>query len=352
MAFLMVTWGILSMAMALINGPISFSILRFLVGAAEAGFFPGMIFYIACWFPADYRARISSIFMLSIPLSNFAGSAVSGAVMEISTGGLSAWQWLFITEGFPSVLLGVCFLWLMADRPEDVTWLSAGQKRALRTEFDAEEKGKATTERQPILKVMCDKRVMALSLTYCGMLSVSVSLSLWQPQLIKAFGLTNFQTGLLSSIPFALSAVAMVWWGRHSDRGNERLWHTAIPMLLTIVALLATFINSSLAVMVLLLSLMQIGSQSAKGPLWALTTQWMSARNVGGALAVISAIGSLATALTTYLFGVIREQTGSYELALLPLVAFSVLGIPVLFMVKSHRSEENLELAPENRTKC
>lgn len=260
--------------------------------------------------------------------------------MEINGGSLSAWQWLFIVEGVPSVLLGLGFLWLMADFPKDVTWLNASEKRSLQEEFYFEEKSKPSNERQPFISMLLNKQVLGLSIAYCGILSVGVSLSLWQPQLIKGFGLTNFQTGLLSSIPFALAAVAMVWWGRRSDRRNERLWHTVLPLILTVVAMLATFVNASLLMMIVLLSLMQIGSQSAKGPLWALCTQWMSARNVGVALAIVSAIGSLATALTTYLFGVIRQMTGSYELALLPLLMFAVLGVPVLFMARPKMPRE------------
>jgi len=187
-ALLMIVWGALSMAMSMVTGPISFYVLRFLVGAAEAGFFPGIVFYITRWFPASYRARIASIFLLAVPLSSFVGSTLSGALMEMHGGGLRGWQWLFLIEGAPSVLLGFGFLWLMADGPKDARWLSAGQKQALIDELEAEEKSKPAGASMPLIKVLFDRQVMALSLTYSGVLSVGVCLSLWQPQLIKAFG--------------------------------------------------------------------------------------------------------------------------------------------------------------------
>jgi len=332
-ALLMIVWGVLSMAMAMVSGPISFYVLRFLVGAAEAGFFPGIVFYITRWFPASYRARIASVFLLAVPLSSFVGSTLSGALMEIQAGGLSGWQWMFLIEGVPAVLLGFAFLWLMADGPEAVRWLTDVQKKALVDELESEEHSKPATGAMPLMKVIFDRQVMALSLTYSGVLSVGVCLSLWQPQLIKSFGLTNFQTGLLSSVPFGVATIVMVLWGRSSDHSDERKWHTAIPLLLSAFAMLATFVVSSLMATIVLLSLMLVGSYSSKGPFWAMVTQRLSARNVAMGLAVVSGTGSMASALTTYLFGIIRELTGSYELALLPLVGLTLSGSAVLFLV-------------------
>jgi MFS family permease len=342
-ALLMIVWGALSMGMSLVTGPLSFYVLRFLVGAVEAGFFPGIVFYITCWFPASYRARIASIFLLAVPLSSFVGSTLSGALMEMHGVGLRGWQWMFIIEGAPAILLGFVFLWWMADGPRDVAWLSVEQKRVLTEALAAEESNKPVAPRMSMLKVMLDLRVMALSLTYSGVLSVGVCLSLWQPQLIKSFGLTNFQTGLLSSVPFGAATVVMVFWGRSSDRSDERKWHTVIPLLLSALAMLATFVVHSLPWTIALLSLMLAGSYSAKGPFWAMVTQWMSARDVAVALAVVSGAGSMATALTTYLFGVIREATGSYELAFLPLVALALSGSFVLFVVRTTRIPETRE---------
>lgn len=333
-AFLMIVWGALSMAMAGVTSADEFYLLRFLVGAAEAGFFPGIVFYITCWFPASYRARIASIFLLAVPLSSFFGSAISGSLMELHGYGLRGWQWMFLIEGAPSIVLGLCFLWLMADGPQDAGWLSEKQKQAIGELLRADEKAKPAGAQRSILGLLFNRQVMALSLTYSGVLSVGVCLSLWQPQLIKSFGLTNFQTGLVSSIPFGVATVVMVFWGRSSDRSNERVWHTVIALMLSALAMLATFMIHSLVATVVLLSLMLIGSYSSKGPFWALVTQWLPKRDVAAGLSIVSGIGSMATALTTWLFGVVREQTGSFELALLPLVAFAVGGSVTLFFAK------------------
>ncbi|MFP3606041.1 MFS transporter [Paraburkholderia sp. SIMBA_053] len=332
--FLMIVWGVLSMAMACVRGPTLFFLLRFLVGAAEAGFFPGVVFYITCWFPASYRARIASIFLLAVPLSSFVGSAVSGSLMELHGYGFSGWQWMFVLEGAPSILLGLCFFWLMADGPNKVSWLSNSEKRALSEALRVKEGANPPSAQRSILHLMFDRQVLALSLTYSGVLSVGVCLSLWQPQLIKSFGLTNFQTGLLSSVPFGVATVVMVLWGRNSDRSDERVWHTVLALMLSAFAMLATFIVHSLAATIVLLSLMLIGSYSSKGPFWALVTQRLSARDVSAGLSIVSGVGSMATALTTWLFGVVREQTGSFELALLPLVVLAVCGSVALFFAK------------------
>ncbi|WP_063825968.1 MFS transporter [Paraburkholderia caribensis] len=337
--FLMILWGALSMATAGVKGPSTFYLLRFLVGAAEAGFFPGVVFYITCWFPASYRARIASIFLLAVPLSSFFGSAISASLMELNGYGLSGWQWMFLIEGAPSILLGLCFLWLMADGPRDVSWLADEQKQALSDALLAEEQAKPQSEPRSMLSLMLDRRILALSLTYSGVLSVGVCLSLWQPQLIKSFGLTNLQTGLVSSVPFGVATVVMVFWGRSSDRSNERVWHTVIALMLSAVAMLATFMIHSLAATVVLLSLMLVGSYSSKGPFWALVTQWLPARDVSAGLSIVSGVGSMATALTTWLFGVVREQTGSFELALLPLVVLAVSGSVALFSAKPTRDD-------------
>lgn len=332
--FLMIVWGALSMAMAGVKGPALFYMLRFFVGAVEAGFFPGMVFYITCWFPQSHRARIASIFLLAVPLSSFVGSTMSGALMELHGNGLSGWQWMFLIEGAPSILLGLCFLRLMADSPRDVKWLRDAQKQALSEALRAGQDARPPTAQRSMFHLMLDRRVLALSLTYSGVLSVGVCLSLWQPQLIQSFGLTNFQTGLLGSVPFGVATLVMVFWGRSSDRSDERAWHTVLPLMLSALAMLATFLIHSLAATIVLLSLMLAGSYSSKGPFWALVTQWLPVRDVSAGLSIVSGVGSMATALTTWLFGVVRQQTGSFELALLPLVVLAICGSLSLLFAK------------------
>ncbi len=216
-ARIMITWGFLAAAMALVKGPHSFYAIRLLLGAAEAGFFPGVILYLSYWFPAEYRARIIGWFTVAIPVSSFLGSPISAALLGINGWlGLRGWQWMFILEGAPAVLLGLACLAVLSDRPADAKWLAADQRKWLASKLDAEARHARPVGRLSVWQILWNKQILALSLVLAGSTAVSSGLQLWQPQIIKSYGLTNLQTGLLNSIPFALAAVIMVWWGARS----------------------------------------------------------------------------------------------------------------------------------------
>jgi MFS transporter, ACS family, tartrate transporter len=223
-ARIMITWGLVSAAFALIGGPISFLVLRFLLGAAEAGFFPGVTLYITYWYPAHYRAIIVGIFMVAIPVAGVIGSPISGAILYMDGFlGLGGWQWIFILEAAPAVLLGIAsFAWL-TDRPEHATWLTHAQRQWLITKLDAERRRAPRVAHESLWGVLTNRYVLIMALVYAGASGASTSLALWMPQLVKSFGLTNWQTGLLNSVPFAIAAVWMILWGRNSDRTGERV---------------------------------------------------------------------------------------------------------------------------------
>jgi len=341
-ARIMITWGVLAGGMALVKGPQSLYLMRLLLGAAEAGFFPGVILYLTYWFPAEHRARIIGLFTAAIPVSSFLGSPISAALLGTDGWlGLRGWQWMFILEGIPAVLLGLACLAVLSDRPADATWLGDEERRWLIAKLQAEEGKRRPVEKLSLNQVLWNKHVLVLSVVLAGSTAISSGLQLWQPQIIKEYGLTNIQTGLLNAIPFALASVIMIWWGRRSDRTGERIWHSALPLMLTAFSLASAVLFDSLLATIVILCLAVIGTYAGKGPVWAVSTEWLSAATAAAGLAQINAISNLAGFGTTYVMGFIRDATGSFALAFLPLVALS--GVAALAIVLTGRGDTRLK---------
>ncbi len=333
-ARIMITWGVLAAGMALVKGPLSFYGMRLLLGAAEAGFFPGVILYLTYWFPAEYRARIVGLFTVAIPISSFLGSPISAALLGTNGWlGLRGWQWMFIMEGAPAVLLGLACLFLLDDRPSGAKWLGDDQRDWLLGRLHSETGRKRTVGQLGVWRVLWNKHVLVLSVVLAGSTAISSGLQIWQPQIIKSYGLTNMQTGLLNSIPFALASVIMIWWGKRSDQTGERVWHTALPLMLTAVSLASALVFHSLFSIIIILCLAVIGIYAGKGPVWALSTELLSAGTAAAGLAQMNAISNLAGFGTTYLLGYIKGVTGSYPLAMLPLVGLSAAGALAILLV-------------------
>jgi MFS transporter, ACS family, tartrate transporter len=338
-ARIMISWGLVSAAFALIGGPISFVVLRVLLGAAEAGFFPGVILYITYWYPAHYRAIIVGIFMVAIPVAGLIGSPISGAILYMDGFlGLGGWQWIFLLEAAPAVLLGVaCFIWL-TDRPEHATWLAPRQQQWLVAKLEAERRRAPRISHVSVWQVMTNKYVLIMALVYAGAAGASSSLALWMPQLVKSFGLTNWQTGLLTGVPFGIAAVWMILWGRSSDRTGERVWHNALPLAWMVLAMVATFFAiGSLWAMIPLLTLIAAGTYASKGPFWALSSEWLGAGAAAVGLAQINALGNLSGFVFNYLIGWIQAETGSFPLALMPIAAVATLGTISILVIGRHQ---------------
>jgi D-galactonate transporter len=326
-ARIMVTWGVISAGMTLVHGAGSFYLVRLLLGAAEAGFFPGVILYLTYWFPREHRARIVGLFMLAIPVSNFLGSPVSAALLGVDgVLGLRGWQWLFLLEAVPAVVLGVATLFLLPNGPSDAKWLPEAERTWLNAQLAEEAASDKRHARLPIWTVLKHPKVLLLALAYAGSTAVNYGLTYFQPLMIKSFGLTNMQTGLLNAIPFALGAVAMVLWGRRSDRKGERVWHTSLPLGLSAVGLLACVVFTALTPTILALCVTLIGCYALKGPFWALSTEWLPASSAAASIAQINALGNLAGFVGPFLLGWIKDQTGSYALGLLPMVALAAIA--------------------------
>lgn len=333
-ARIMISWGAVSGACALIGGPTSFLALRFLLGAAEAGFFPGVILYLTYWFPSEYRAKIVGIFMVAIPVAGLIGSPVSGAILGMDgVLGLGGWQWVFILEAIPAVALGVVSLFWLTDRPEDAAWLSDEQRAWLAGKLLMEKQRTTKVRQLSVWKVMINRHVLIMALVYSGAAGASSAMALWQPQVIKSFGLNNLETGFLNAVPYAIAAVLMILWGRSSDRSGERVWHNALPLAGLALGMAATFLAHSLWVLLPLLTVILAGTYACKGPFWALSSEWLAAPVAAAGLAQINALGNLSGFFCNYLIGWIKEETGSFPWALMPIAALALAGMVAVLAV-------------------
>lgn len=326
-ARVMITWGIISGAFAFIKGETSFYVLRFLLGAAEAGFFPGIILYLSYWFPARYRAGVVSLFMAAAPISVVLGSPLSGALLEMEgVMGLHGWQWMFIIEAIPAVLLGIMVLFYMTDRPEKAKWLSDDQRAWLVAEMNGERASKQVSAKHSILSGMADLRVLALALVYFGTSAGLYTLGIWAPQIIRSFGLSTMTVGFLNAVPPTVAVVAMILWARHSDRTGERTWHVVIACLVAALGLMLAGGASSVAAVIAALSLVNIGISAAKPPLWAMPTMFLSGSAAAVGIATINSIGNLGGFVGPWVIGWIKDQTGGFTGGLVFVAALLVLS--------------------------
>jgi ACS family tartrate transporter-like MFS transporter len=312
-ARVMLTWGLISAGMAFVQGSTSFYVLRFLLGAAEAGFFPGIILYLSYWFPARHRAGVTAFFMAAAPISTALGSPISAALLQMhGVMGLAGWQWMFIIEGIPAVLLGFVVLFYMTDRPQKAKWLEPEERAWLVNEMDAELASKASHASHSIWRGLADIRVLALALIYFGTSAGLYTLGIWAPQIIKQLGVSSMTVGFLNMIPPTVAIVAMVLWARHSDRTGERTWHVVAPCLLAAAGLAFAGNAAAVATVVLALTIVNIGISSAKPPLWSMPTMFLSGSAAAAGIATINSVGNLGGFVGPFMIGWIKDLTGSY----------------------------------------
>jgi MFS transporter, ACS family, tartrate transporter len=344
-ARIMITWGLVSAATALVRTPGAFYILRFLLGAAEAGFFPGVLLYLSYWVPAKYRARIVATFMVAIPAASFIGSPISAALLQMDgIAGLHGWQWLFLLEGIPTVLLGCVCLALLTNKPHEAGWLTDEERQWLTTAISSEARGPKKVPQMPLTRLFRNRYVLCLALIDVCASGAGSTLAVWQPQLLKSYGLTVMQTGLLNSVPYALSSVLMVYWGRRSDRLQERRWHTVIPMLLIGLGLFGTSLSGSLLPTVMMLCAVLVGAYAFKGPFWALASNMLSNSAAAAGLATINAIANLlGGGLMVNVYGWVKHATGSYALALMPLGVLTLVSVVTLLLLSRTGPNERVK---------
>jgi ACS family tartrate transporter-like MFS transporter len=316
---LMVVWGLVSCSMIFIRGPVSFYGLRFLLGAAEAGFFPGMILYLKQWFPASARARAVAWFMTANPLAGVVGSPISGALLGLHGKGLAGWQWLFLMEGMPAIVLGVTVLWVLNDTPGEARWLKGEERQWLIDQLARERREDLSAESGGLWSVLVDWRVWVLSLVYFAVPACMYGVTLWLPTAIRSLtGLTDFMTGALAAVPYLLAAIAMVLVGLSSDRTGERRWHCALLAFLGAIGLGVAAYSSGPFLVITGMSLGMLGAESMLGPFWAMATSRMGGTRAAAAIAIINSIGNLGGYFGPYMIGFARSANGGFG-GLLPI---------------------------------
>lgn len=335
-ARIMVTWGLVASAMILVHTTTGFYGLRFLLGVAEAGFFPGIIFYLTYWYPARERARAYAWFLAAIPICGVVGGPISGALLGLDGWlGMRGWQWLFLLEGIPSVVVGVMVLWLLPDRPGVAKWLTPDEAQWLETTIAAERAGRESEDSHQFRKVFANPMVWALGLCYFLLIAPLYGFALWLPQLLKASAaFSNFEVGVITAIPYSIAAIGMILNGRHSDRTGERYLHLVVPALVAVVGFWAVTLSGSTVALVAALSLTAFGVLGWLGPFWSLPTAFLKEQGSAGGVALINSLGAVGGFFGPYVIGKLKEQSGSFSSGLLVLAASAAWAVVLVMLLR------------------
>ncbi len=344
-ARIMITWGIISMAMFLVQGPVSFYVLRFLLGIAEAGFFPGMILYLTYWFPARERARGVALFMTAVPIAGVIGSPLSGALLTLDgLVGLAGWQILFLVEGLPAVILGFVVLFYLPDGPNDARWLDPEERGWLQEVLEREDRIKANHGEYTARQALTNGRVWLLCAIYFGIVTSLYGVTLWLPLIIEDFsGLGEFGVGLLGAVPYVAGAVGMVLFARRSDATGERRWHVAVAAFIASAGLVLTgLVGTVPALEMAALTLAALGIYSTLATFWSLPTAFLSGTAAAAGIALVNSFGNLGGFVGPYVVGRLSDTTGSYYTGLLLLAALVLVAGLLTLAVRHERSLEEV----------
>src|SRR5579872_3316857 len=293
-ARIMITWGLISCLMAIVTGPTRFLIIRFLLGAAEAGFFPGMILYFTYWFPNEYRGRVISTLFIAQPVANAVASIASAAILEMDgIWGIKGWQWIFIIEAIPAVVLGLFILRIMTDKPLHAEWLSAEERNWLQGRLDSESRQVESKGRMTLMRALADPRVAALSAIYLMSVTANYGIVFFMPQIVKGIGLSNMVTGLVSSVPYIVGTIGLIAWGWSSDRNNERRWHLITASALGALGLAFAAWSGASFWALLGMSAATVGIYGSRAAFWPMPSLFLTGTAAAGAIAMINAIGNL-----------------------------------------------------------
>ena len=326
-ARIMITWGVVSAAMAFATGPKSFLTLRFLLGVAEAGFFPGMILYFTYWFPKAYRARVISALFIAVPGSNAVAAIVSGAILEMDgLLGITGWQWIFIIEAIPAILLAFAVLALMTDRPAVATWLAPEERDWLEAQLQSERRQIESAGHMSLGRALMDRRVLALSAIYFTIVTATYGITFFLPQIVKGIGLSNMMTGLVTAIPYTIGTIGMLLWGASSDRRDERRWHFCVASLLATAGLIGAGLFGSSFLALVFMSVATVGLYGSKPAFWPMPSAFLTGTAAAGGIALVNSIGNLGGYVGPFVVGWIKDVTGSFEAGLYFLAACALLS--------------------------
>jgi MFS transporter, ACS family, tartrate transporter len=330
---IIISWGVVAISMMFTRGARSFYLLRFLLGAAEAGFFPGIIFYLTRWFPSRERARAISLFMTATQIAGLIGGPFSGLLLSM-TGlwDLAGWQWLFLAEGIPAVILGAAAAKYLPEAPENAQWLDSGERKVLKEQLELEREGRRPGH--TLGAALTDANVWLLALLYFAIVFGHYGIALWLPQILKGFGdMSDMRVGILSALPFLTAAVVMVIVAKHSDSTGERRWHLALSAFAGAVALVASAAARTPSVSLLAISIAAAGVSSTAGPFWTLPAEFLEGTAAAGGIALINSTGNLAGFVGPSVVGLIRQATGSFAGGLITMaIAATVAGFIALAM--------------------
>jgi MFS transporter, ACS family, tartrate transporter len=326
-ARIMVSWGLLSGATAFCAGPWSFMTVRFLLGLAEAGLFPGIVLFFTYWFPDRHRARVMAGFTLALPLAVAVGAPLSTAIMELDgVWGLAGWKWMYIGEAAPTVLLGIAVLYYLTDRPGEARWLGGEERAWLAAEIEHERRQIESRGRTGLLRAFWEPKVLLLSLNYLGIITASLGMLLFLPQMVKQLGLSNMQVGWASMVPYLCGTISMVSWGWISDRTGERRWNLFGACLTAAVGLVIAGLSVGTVWSLVGMSIAAIGFYGSKGPFWSMSSTVLTGMAAAASIAWINSLGNLGGAFGPPLVGWVKESTGSFAGGLFLLAGFALIS--------------------------
>lgn len=333
-ARIMVTWGLISAAMLFVSTPTSFYIMRFLLGVAEAGFIPAILLYLTYWFPASRRSKVTALFLTGIPMSGVVGGPLSGWIMSAMHGvhGWAGWQWLFLLEGIPTVLVGVIAYFYLDDKVADAKWLTARQRTMIETNLAAESRGHAL---HSVRDGLTNPRILLLSVIYFFFTMGLYGVSFWLPTIVKASGVSDpLDIGLLSAIPYAAATVSMILVGQRSDARGERRWHLAVPGVLGALGLcLSVAYAGNTALAMLALTIGTMGIMTTISQFWTLPPAILGGAAAAAGIALANSVGSISGVISPYLIGWVQSSTGTTGNGVLVLAASLVIGGMLVFTV-------------------
>lgn len=325
LARIMITWGLAAAATAFAVGPMSFYVIRFMLGVFEAGFFPGVIWYISIWFPARYRTRVLALFMASTPLSSLLGSPISAMLLSMDGFlGLGGWQWMFIIEGLPACILGLACLWLLADTPKDATWLDENERTALVNELASERYEKP---KKDLWAAMKDIRVVLLTTITFAFTIGSYGIGIWLPQILKGHGLSNIAIGWVTAVPYLFATISMLAWAQFVDRTGKKILNLVAALVLSAVGLATSTLFDAMIPALICLTLALIGTISARTVFYTIPQSFLTGAAAAGGLAFINSVGAFGGFVGPYLVGYLKDATGSFNAGMLGMAAILLVSV-------------------------
>jgi D-galactonate transporter len=340
-ARIMISWGILAMLTGFVQTKNQFYIIRFLLGAAEAGFFPGIIVYLSHWFRYQDRAKAVALLMAAVSVSNIIGSPLSGLLMKLEWLGLAGWRWMFIIEGFPAIVFGIITLFYLTDWPHQAKWLPEDEKKWLIETLEHETKTKQAKHSLSILQAFKHREVVLLTLAYFFMVTAVYGLNFWIPSIVKSFsGLPNLVVSLIAALPYCFGLIAILVVGWHSDKTKERRWHTALSMMTASLGLLLSVVFGNFAPLAIaMLCLTGAGNAGYLPGFWALPTSFLSGTTAAASIGLINSFGNLGGFVGPYVVGFLSTRTNSYYPGILYLSASALVAAFLILSLRATRKE-------------